>query len=154
MKHCFFLGVLVTVSLFFSSCVIEEKCWGSSCSDPINFQLIDQITQQDLVFGGSPKFKLDSMQLNKKADFTIGYHSNYLSTVTGDYHYLQTSTGNGSVDTSYLRLTYNDIDTLITAFVVENTECCRQYGGYGKIAGIKYNGKAATKIGNYFKFEK
>jgi hypothetical protein len=49
MKHLVYLLSLTIFSFFISSCVIEEKCWGSSCSDPINFQLIDKATQQDLV---------------------------------------------------------------------------------------------------------
>jgi hypothetical protein len=71
-----------------------------------------------------------------------------------NYNGLQISTGKGAVDTSYLRLTYNDIDTLIINYLYEDRECCSSVNGYGKIASVKYNGKVAVKIGEVYKFEK
>ncbi len=154
MRHNFYFGISCLLLLYLPSCTVEDKCWGAPCADNINFQLIDKTTQQDIVFGINPKYKIDSMQLNLKADFRIGIHENGLATVTGDYRGLQTSTGKRPLDTAYLRLTYIDIDTLVISYTHEPKNCCKALGGYGKIISIKYNGQLAQKTGDYFKFEK
>ena len=148
----FIAAVFLIISFCFATC--ESKCWGLACSDPINFKLIDKVTQQDLVFGASPRYQLDSMQVNRSPDFTIGYTANYLSTVKGNYSGLLTSTGKGAIDTSYLRLTFNDIDTLVISYIYDKNDCCNNFGGYGKITSLKYNGVLASKDGENYKFEK
>jgi hypothetical protein len=61
------LGFTIIASCCFATC--EKKCWGADCADPVIFQLIDKSTQQDLVLGANPKFKLDSMQLKAGPSF-------------------------------------------------------------------------------------
>lgn len=148
----FILAIFIILQFCFATC--ESKCWQVYCADPINFKLTDKFTQQDLVFGTNPRFKTDSMQLNKSPDFTIGYHPNYLSTVSGSSLGLLTSTGKTAHDTCYLRLTFTDIDTLFINYVYDNNDCCNNFGGYGKIVSIKYNGQTAAKDGENYKFEK
>jgi hypothetical protein len=131
----------------------EGKCWKATCSDPIVFRLLDKATQQNLIFGTNSKYKLDSLQLNKRPDFRIGQYDNLLSEVSCDSERLFTASGEYA-DTSYLRLTHTDIDTLVINYIRENNQCCVPYGGYGKIGLIKYNGKVAQKNGDIFKFEK
>ena len=147
------LGVFIIISFSFATC--ESKCWGKRCSDPINFKLVNKLTQQDLVSGANPKYHIDSMQLNRLPDFNLGiYNINFLSRVYGDINGLSTSTGVSSVDTSYLRLTSTDIDTLVISYLHEEKDCCGNFGGYGKIVSIKYNGQVAMKDGINYKFEK
>ena len=146
------LILLSFLAFYLTSC--EAKCWQVRCSDELNFQLVGKSSQQDLVFGVTQKYKLDSMQLNKLPDFNLGFHQNFLNSITGDSHGLHTSMGGYSVDTSYLRLTFNDIDTIIINYIYEVNKCCTSYNGYGKIGTITYNGKTVTKNGEFYKFEK
>ena len=154
MKHNLYFVITCLLFFFYTSCTVENKCWGYRCVDPILFQLIDKSTQQDLVIGVNQKYKIDSMQLNLKPDLRIGTHENLLSRVSGDNNGLRTSTGKKSLDTSYLRLTSVDIDTLIINYTHEPNNCCSAFGGYGKIISIKYNGQLTIKTGDYYKFEK
>ena len=146
--------MFVIFTLVFNSCYIEDKCFSFSCTEQFNFQLIDTITRGDLVFGFNPLFKLDSMQLNKAPDFILEMHYHFLGRVSGSPYGLTTSIGEFTVDTSYLRLTYNDIDTLIINFTRAANDCCTSAGGYGKIVSIRYNGKLAQKSGDNYLFEK
>ena len=148
------LTVLTIVSFFIWSCIPEGKCWKATCSDPIDFRLIDKATQQNLIFAVNSTYKLDSLQINKRPDFRIGYHENFLSQVVGDTTRLYPLVGLEYPDTLYLRLAYNDIDTLVIDFIRQRNECCTVYGGYGKIGAIKYNGKVAGKVGEIFRLEK
>ena len=151
------LIVVPTIFIFCLFCfaVCEDKCWGRVCAEPISFKLLDKLTQQDLVFGTIPRYTIDSMQLNRSPDFTLGYHMNHLSNInTIGYNYLVISTGRATPDTTYLRLAYNDIDTLIITYAYEQKDCCDNFGGYGKITSIKYNGVIATKDSLAYKFEK
>jgi hypothetical protein len=147
-------ALLFIWTFVFYSCFIEDKCFGSSCTDQINFKIIDKTTGQDLVFGSSPIYKIDSMQLNSAPDFSLGINGSYVSRISGDYHGLSTTPGNGSIDTFYLRLTHNDIDTLAINFTLTTDECCTSSGGYGTIVSINYNGKVPQKSGDNYLFEK
>jgi hypothetical protein len=146
------LILLSILAFYLTSC--EAKCWQVRCSDELNFQLVDKSSQQDLVFGITQKYRLDSMQLNKLPDFKLGLHQNFLGRITGDYHGLHVSTLEYPIDTSYLRLTFNDIDTITIHYIYEANKCCTSYKGYGKIGAIKYNGKTVIKNGEFYKFEK
>jgi len=148
----FILSAFLIISFSFATC--ESKCYDRICTDPINFKLIDKLTQEDMVFGAIPRYTVDSMQLNKAPDFSLGFTMNFLGRVIGNYEGLSTSTGVFSVDTAYLRLTYNDIDTLVISYIREQSDCCNNYGGYGKIVSLKYNGLVAIKDGTNYKFEK
>ena len=147
----FILSAFLIISFNFATC--ESKCFRTICVESINFKLIDKLTQVDLVFG-IPRYKLDSMQLNRSPDFSLGFTMNFLGRVGGSYDGLSTSTGVSAVDTAYLRLAYNDIDTLLISYTREHTDCCNNFGGYGKIVSLKYNGQQAIKDGANYKFEK
>jgi hypothetical protein len=146
--------LILILGLVYYLAACEKKCWEVNCADQLNFQLIDKSSQLDLVFGITPRYKLDSMQLNKLPDFSLGHHQNFLGSIHGDSHGLYTSTGDHPVDTTYLCLTFNDIDTIIINYIYEVNRCCTSFKGYGKINGIRYNGKIAAKKGEFYKFEK
>jgi hypothetical protein len=94
------------------------------------------------------------MQLNRSTDFSLGYHVNFLGRVFKIGYNLATSTSNRAIDTCYLRLTSNDIDTLTIKYVFDKDDCCTNYGGFAKIVSINYNGQTAMKDGENYKFEK
>ena len=146
------LSILIIVTCGYTAC--EDPCYGRSCADVINFKLIDKATQQDLLFGVNPKYKIDSLQLNLKPEYTLGVYANLAGRVYGNDGYLSISTSIPEDDTTYLRLAYNDIDTLSIQYSFEENDCCSKFGGYGKIISIKFNGKTALKEGEYYKFEK
>jgi len=146
------IASLFSVFIFsFSDC--GQKCFGESCSDIINFKLIDPNTQNDLVFGAAPKYKLDSLQLNKAIDFNLGKHSNFIGIVSGNWERLQVSTY-APIETMYLRLSYDDIDTINVQYQYIENDCCESVNGYGRIQSVRYNGQTAEKVGDRFIFPK
>ena len=146
------IASLFSVFIFsFSDC--GQKCFGESCSDTINFKLIDKTTQNDLVFGPAPKYKLDSLQLNKDVDFNLGRHSNFIGTVSGNWNRLQASTY-APIETMYLRLSYDDIDTINVQYQYIENDCCENVNGYGRIQSIFYNGQTAEKVDDNYRFIK
>ena len=143
---------LFSVVLFsFSDC--NKSCWGEYCSDFINFKLLEQNTQNDLVFGVAPRYKLDSLQINRVVDFNLGRHSNFITTISGNWQNLQVSTDE-PVETMYLRLSYNDIDTINVQYQYIDNDCCEKFKGYGQIINIRYNGEIVQKVGENYNFIK
>lgn len=146
------MASLFSVFIFsFSDC--GNKCFGEYCSDIIKYQLIDQNTQNDLLFGANPIYKLDSLQLNRTVDFQVGKHANFISTVSRNGDVLQMSSYS-PLETMYLRLSSNDIDTLIVQYQFVDNDCCERFGGYGSIVRIQYNGEMAEKAGDVYRFIK
>jgi hypothetical protein len=150
----------IVLILAYSLAGCEAKCWQAKCTDDIVFQLVDKATQQNLVFGPGKKYSKDSMQLNKVPDFNLGITGNLLANVNVDNSKtspvsLIFTTGKPVAGNSYLRLSYNDIDTLTIEYSYEETKCCKGSNMYGKPGSIKYNGLPAT-VGNngIYKFEK
>jgi len=126
------------------------ECLNTICEDQIQFRIIDKVTKQDLVFGTSPKYKVDSLYFKQRPDTALS--SGYYSSV---FVYLQTSLISNTIpyDTIYLRLTVNDIDTIILTRKNEgSSKCCPN--GYKRIMNIKFNGTYVTSEGRNFLFEK
>jgi hypothetical protein len=137
----------------------ESPCWQAKCTDDVVFQLVDKATQQNLVFGAGKKYSNDSMQVNKVPDFNLGNTGNLLAYVAIDNSKaspvsLILNTSKPLVSTAYLRLTYNDIDTLTIEYSYEETKCCKGSNMYGKPGSIKYNGFPAAVSNGIYKFEK
>ena len=146
------IASLFSVFIFsFSDC--GNKCFGEYCSDIINFKLIDQNTQNDLVLGAPPKYKLDSLQLNKAVDFNLGKHSNFIGIVSAGGDRLQVSPYVPR-ETLYLRLSYDDIDTINIQYQYVENDCCESVNGYGRIQSVSYNGQTAEKVGGNYIFLK
>ena len=147
----YILGLTIIATYGLTSC--EDKCWGAECAETITFKLFDKTTGQDLVSGVNPTFYWDSIQLKSQADFEFGTN-HLLGDVYENSRLLNIFTKRAAADTSYLRLSYTDIDTLIISYTYQRQECCGTVGGFGKINMIKYNGQTAQKTGTYFTFEK
>jgi hypothetical protein len=154
MKQLTFLSAIGLIfACSFATC--EKKCFNTRCTQNIGFVLTDKVTQQDLVFGANKKYSRDSMQLNFKPDFRLGVHENFANDVyliPTNNQLLFTNTGREAVDTTYLRLAYNDIDTIIVQHSREQNDCCTS--GFGRIVSIKFNGLPARQTGDVYSFEK
>ena len=143
----FILLVLFSLLItFFPGC----ECLNTICEEQIQFRIIDKVTKQDLVFGTSPKYKVDSLYFKQHPDTALS--SGYYSSV---FVYLQTSLISNTIpyDTIYIRLSANDIDTImITRKNESSSKCCPN--GFKRITNIKFNGAYATSEGRNFLFEK
>src|SRR6476620_2894679 len=147
MRKLFRIFLLI---VFCGTAVKCDRCIGtgfSDCADSFSFRIVSKSTQEDLVFGPSPRYNRYSVFL-----FTT------LSSVSGRFSSNDsikfTSFLSTPVDTLYLYLNSADTDTLLMMYNYEKEPCCRTKPGHGKIVNIEYNGVIAIKQGDIFLFEK
>ena len=144
MKGVIYLVLLIAVVFQLVGC---DACLGIGCTENFNFRIVRKISGEDLVFSQNPIYKKDSVFL-----FSELYA--YLVPMSLSDNTKFSSTNGAPVDTLYLRLNSIDIDTLLLNYNLVKIKCCKEYGGYGKITGINFNGIMAKKQGDVFLFEK
>lgn len=138
---CFFLPAL----LFFGC----DRCISSrSCADPFSFKIVDKSSGQDLVFGTSPVYNVDSIYLFTNLS---GYgNGNFL----GVQNNTLMSRLAVPIDTLFLRLTPTDTDTLLLSYNYIERECCFSPQGFGQLRSIKYNKNIVIQQNQIYVFQK
>jgi len=138
---CFLLPALL-----FISC---DRCMsGRSCADGFVFKIVDKSSGQDLVFGTSPVYNLDSVHLFTNLS---GYgNGNFL----GVQNNTLMSRLTDPIDTLFLRLTSTDTDTLFLSYNYIERECCFFPQGFGQLRSIKYNKNIVIQEDQIYVFKK
>lgn len=146
MKNFYKIIIIIIFSFALISC---DPCMNNRgvCADAFNFRIVDKTSGADLVFSQNPAYHKDSVYL-------ITNLPGYLCAMSASESNKFTSRLLIPVDTFYLRLNSADTDTLLMSYDFVKTKCCKTAAGYGKVAGIKYNGVIANKEGDTFIFKK
>ena len=119
-----------------------------SCADTFTFKIVYKSSGQDLVFGSSPVYNLDSVYLFTNLS---GFGNGKLSGVQNN------SVMSNLVvptDTLFLRLTSTDTDTLFLSYNYVESRCCFSPQGYGQLRSIKHNKNIVTQEDKIYVFKK
>lgn len=120
---------------------------GDGCANPFSFRIVDRTTHEDLVFGNNAVYNRDSVYLTVNLPGYLGAMS-----------WADSNKFNSSLliplDTFFLRISSSDTDTLLMSYDFVKTKCCKMMTGFGRLTGIRYNGRAAAKQGPVYLFEK
>ena len=144
------LTAILLMLMIYAATAHCDRCIGTGfgeCAESFSFQIVNKITQQDLVFGQNSVYSPDSVYLFTTRQRYPGHRSSVDSNKF--FCFL-----NIPVDTLYLYLTSADTDTLLITYGYVKAPCCRIAPGYGKILGIKYNGVTAKRQGDIFQLPK
>lgn len=135
---------LILAFFFMSAVPYCNKCVnnGDSCADSFDFNVVDKTTGQNLVFGSSPVYDVDSVYLTTTLQGYLGKMS-----------YAENDRFQSAlllpVDIFYLRFSATDTDTLRMQYQFVKDNCCAN-GQYGRVSSIQYNGVEAEKINGIF----
>lgn len=134
--------ILISAVPYCNKCIDN----GDSCANSFSFNIVDNASSNNLVFGPSAIYNQDSVYLTTTLP---GY--------SGKMSYPRNNRFESAllipVEIFYLRFSASDTDTLLMKYDFVKSKCCPN-DRYGRVSEITFNGTRAQKEGDTFVFRK
>lgn len=118
---------LILAYLFLIACILAcEPCVAVKCSYSMSFfhvSFLDKITQQDLYFGTSAVYDVDSLKIYSVQGEDSIFYSVSKNFVNNQDSVLSFQTLD-AVETLFVQFSASDIDTIHLSYVDQSSECC------------------------------